>query len=79
MGRSFVRGASPGERANLPRGRRQAGRMAQKEDREMIITINGKRYKWNVRRALGSFSEAVAFILTAVLIWGPVYMILKAI
>ncbi len=45
----------------------------------MIITIHGKRYRWNVRRALESFSEAVAFILTAVLIWGPVYMILKAI
>lgn len=45
----------------------------------MIITINGKRYRWNVRRALGSFSEAVAFILTAALIWGPVFAILKAI
>lgn len=45
----------------------------------MIITIHGKRYRWNVRRALGSFSEAVAFILTAALIWAPVYLILSSI
>lgn len=45
----------------------------------MIITINGKRYKWNVRRALGNLSEAVAFILTAALVWVPVYLIISSI
>lgn len=45
----------------------------------MIITIKGKRYKWNARRAAENITEAAAFIITAALIWGPVYLILSAI